>query len=96
MDEMIRILTELKADPEKIAVALLALERLLSRKRRGKRRGRPPSWLSSSDEQVAAAPKRRGNNDPPPHPPNAAAVALPRTRRSKVWAVAGRKPPLTA
>lgn len=48
-----RILAELKAERTQIEEAILSLERLAMG--RGKRRGRPPNWMSD-----AAAPKRRG------------------------------------
>ena len=48
-----RILVELKSEREQIEEAILSLERLA--RGRGKRRGRPPSWLTD-----VSAPKRRG------------------------------------
>jgi len=39
-----KMLTELRAEREQIEEAILSLERLA--RGRGKRRGRPPSWLS--------------------------------------------------
>jgi len=47
-----KILAELKAEREQIEEAIVSLERLA--KGRGKRRGRPPAWMSD------ALPKRRG------------------------------------
>jgi len=50
-----RILVELKAERDQIEMAIISLERLLAG--RGKRRGRPPAWLS---QIKAAGPRRRG------------------------------------
>jgi len=50
-----KILAELKAERAQIEEAILSLERLA--RGRGRRRGRPPAWLSAGEEQ---APKRRG------------------------------------
>ena len=49
-----KILAELQAERAQIEEAILSLEKLA--RGRGKRRGRPPAWLS----EVAEAPKRRG------------------------------------
>jgi hypothetical protein len=49
-----RILSELQAERAQIDEAILSLERLA--RGRGKRRGRPPSWIPTEEE----APKRRG------------------------------------
>ena len=48
-----RILAELKAEREQIEQAILSLEQLAHG--RGRKRGRPPAWMSE-----VAAPKRRG------------------------------------
>jgi hypothetical protein len=48
-----KILTELREERRQIEEAILSLERLAHG--RGKRRGRPPSWMSEID-----VPKRRG------------------------------------
>jgi len=50
-----KILGELKAERDQIEMAILSLERLLAG--RGKRRGRPPAWLS---QIKAVGPRRRG------------------------------------
>jgi len=52
-----KILEELRAEREQVGLAIISLERLGAAQ--GKRRGRPPKWLS---EVTAAAgkPKRRG------------------------------------
>jgi hypothetical protein len=62
--DIAKILTELKAEREQIQEAILSLERLA--RGRGKRRGRPPAWLSEIQ------PKRRGR---PPGSKNKAAAA---------------------
>lgn len=54
--DVTKILAELKAEREQIEEAILSLERLA--RGRGKRRGRPPSWLSEAT--APAEPKRRG------------------------------------
>ncbi len=50
-----KILAELRAEREQIEEAILSLERLA--RGRGRRRGRPPAWMSAAEP---AAPKRRG------------------------------------
>ncbi len=50
-----KILAELRAEREQIEEAILSLERLA--RGRGRRRGRPPAWMSSGEPP---APKRRG------------------------------------
>ncbi len=52
-----KILDELKAEREQVEMAIVSLERLGAAQ--GKRRGRPPKWLSEV-KAAAAAPKRRG------------------------------------
>jgi hypothetical protein len=63
-----KILTELKAERQQIEEAIVSLERLALG--RGRRRGRPPSWISE------VTTKRRGR---PPGSKNKvrAAVAVP-------------------
>jgi hypothetical protein len=70
--DVTKILAELKAEREQIEEAIISLERLA--RGRGKRRGRPPSWLSP-DEQAVATPKRRGR--PPGSKNKVQAVAAP-------------------
>jgi hypothetical protein len=69
--DVTKILAELQAEKVQIEEAILSLEKLA--RGRGKRRGRPPSWLT-----VAEAPRRRGR---PPGSKNkvpaAAAMASP-------------------
>jgi hypothetical protein len=48
-----KILFELRQERQQIEEAIISLERLA--RTRGRRRGRPPAWLSA-----ASAPKRRG------------------------------------
>ena len=65
------MLAELRLEREQIEEAILTLERLA--RGRGRRRGRPPSWLKdataamsivegseSTDGQASSEPKRRG------------------------------------
>lgn len=49
-----KILTELRDERQQIEEAIVSLERLA--RGRGRRRGRPPSWLAD----VTPTPKRRG------------------------------------
>jgi len=51
-----KILAELKAEREQIEEAIVSLERLA--RGRGRRRGRPPAWLTAGAAEEA--PKRRG------------------------------------
>lgn len=63
-----KILAELRAEREQIEEAILSLERLA--RGRGRRRGRPPAWLSGDEPQ---APKRRGR---PPGSKNKQSAAM--------------------
>ena len=60
--DVTKILAELKAEREQIEEAIVSLERLA--RGRGKKRGRPPSWMAAgASPDVEAAepqPKRRG------------------------------------
>jgi hypothetical protein len=60
-----KILAELRQEREQIEEAIMSLERLA--RGRGRRRGRPPAWMSAMN---AAVPKRRGR---PPGSKNKAA-----------------------
>ena len=83
-DHVHDLLRQLQKNPAATNEALVALESLVLQ--RGKRRGRPPVWMTG--------PSRRRRRDLP-HPPNGhgAALALPRDWRTvKVWAVSARKP----
>jgi hypothetical protein len=51
--DVTKILVELKSEREQIEEAIVSLERLA--RGRGRRRGRPPSWMAE-----VTAPKRRG------------------------------------
>jgi exoribonuclease II len=77
-----KMLAELRLEREQIEEAILTLERLA--RGRGRRRGRPPSWLKDAtagtltlDEDgevttISAEPKRRGR--PPSNRPKAHAA----------------------
>ena len=70
--DVTKILAELRAEREQIEEAIMSLERLA--RGRGKRRGRPPAWMSAAAELASAAPpKRRGR--PPGSKNKVAAVA---------------------
>lgn len=57
--DVTKILAELREERRQIEEAIVSLERLAQG--RGRRRGRPPAWMSQAQAQVpAAAPKRRG------------------------------------
>jgi hypothetical protein len=76
--DVTKILAELKAERVQIEEAIISLERLA--RGRGKRRGRPPSWMSSSPEaQVSAEPKRRGRPPGSKNKVHASAVDAPKT-----------------
>lgn len=53
--DVTKILAELRQEREQIEQAILSLEMLA--RGRGRKRGRPPAWMS---QMTAAAPKRRG------------------------------------
>ena len=68
-----KMLADLRQEREQIEEAIRSLERLA--RGRGRRRGRPPAWLSEIEQQL---PKRRGrppgskNKNPGGAPKNAA------------------------
>lgn len=69
--DVTRILAELRAERAQLEEAILSLERLA--RGRGKRRGRPPAWLSPEiSAPVPEAPRRRGR---PPGSKNKNAAA---------------------
>jgi hypothetical protein len=68
-----KILTELRDERQQIEEAILSLERLA--RGRGKRRGRPPSWMS----EVAA--KQRGR---PPGSKNKTSIAAAPSKNTAV------------
>jgi len=72
--DVTKILAELRAEREQIEEAIVSLERLA--RGRGKKRGRPPSWMSSPEIEAAAEPKRRGR---PPGSKNKAPAAATKT-----------------
>ena len=56
-----KILADLRREREQIEEAILTLERLATG--RGRRRGRPPAWMSqlkNAEAKVSGEPKRRG------------------------------------
>ncbi len=56
-----KILGDLRREREQIEEAILTLERLATG--RGRRRGRPPAWMSqlkNAEPKAATEPKRRG------------------------------------
>jgi hypothetical protein len=53
-----KILAELRAERQQLEEAILSLERLA--RGRGKRRGRPPAWLTEIGVASAEPPRRRG------------------------------------
>ena len=63
--DVTKILEELRKEREQIEEAILTLERLVEN--RGRRRGRPPSWLSEA--------RRRGKVPSAPSVPNGKASA---------------------
>ena len=76
--DVTKILAELKDERQQIEEAILSLERLA--RGRGRRRGRPPTWMSEM-----AAPKRRGR---PPGSKNKVATAAAAGAIAKSAAVA--------
>jgi hypothetical protein len=62
-----RIIQDLKAEGEVLAAAIECLERLMETSR-GKRRGRPPAWLSERGEgtQPSNADAPKNDSDRPP------------------------------
>ena len=73
-----KILAELRAEREQIEEAILSLERLA--RGRGRRRGRPPAWMSGSGE--TGAPKRPGR--PPGSKNKQAASVMPSAKGTAV------------
>jgi len=56
--DVTKILAELKTERAQLEEAIVTLERLV-RGQQGKRRGRPPAWLTATAAAVDA-PRRRG------------------------------------
>jgi hypothetical protein len=65
-----KILTELREERRQIEEAIVSLERLAQG--RGKRRGRPPAWMSQASTAAEPIAKRRGR---PPGSKNKVAAA---------------------
>ena len=57
-----KMLTELRQEREQIEQAIIILERLA--RGRGKRRGRPPAWLSATSSPIVATTKKRRGRPP--------------------------------
>ena len=55
--DVTKILAELREERQQLEEAIVSLERLA--RGRGRRRGRPPAWMSGAPS-VEAPPKRRG------------------------------------
>ena len=53
-----KILSELRGEREQIEDAIISLERLA--RGRGKRRGRPPSWMKNANERKRGRPPGSG------------------------------------
>jgi hypothetical protein len=68
--DVTKILAELRQEREQIEQAILSLEMLA--RGRGRKRGRPPAWMSQMGMPPATAPKRRGR---PPGSKNKNAAA---------------------
>lgn len=54
-----KILAELKREKDQLEEAIMSLERLV--RGRGKRRGRPPAWLTEMKERDRPATKGKGS-----------------------------------
>ena len=61
-----KMLIELRMEREQIEEAILTLERLA--RGRGRRRGRPPSWLKEATDAAAAVEGINDGNVPPAEP----------------------------
>jgi len=68
-----KILTELREERRQIEEAIVSLERLAQG--RGRRRGRPPAWMSQTQATAQPIAKRRGR---PPGSKNKVAPAEPK------------------
>lgn len=60
-----KMLAELKLEREQIEEAILTLERLA--RGRGRRRGRPPSWLKDAAAAVSSVAEQEGLSSAPEH-----------------------------
>lgn len=59
--DVLKMLEELKGERQQIEEAILTLERLA--RGRGRRRGRPPAWMSAAKERPRRG-RPPGNNKP--------------------------------
>jgi hypothetical protein len=71
--DVTKILDELRSERTQLEEAILSLERLA--RGRGKRRGRPPSWLTQEGSGTEV-PKRRGRPPGSKNKTTTAAVAV--------------------
>jgi hypothetical protein len=71
--DVTKILSELREERRQIEEAIVSLERLAQG--RGKRRGRPPAWMSQASAPAEPIAKRRGR---PPGSKNKVAPAEPK------------------
>jgi hypothetical protein len=72
--DVTKILAELKEEREQIEEAILSLEQLA--RGRGRRRGRPPLWMSEiTAKRRGRPPGSKNKTSPAPTPPKNAAVA---------------------
>jgi len=58
--DVTKILTELRQEREQIEEAIMSLERLA--RGRGRRRGRPPAWMSELDKKRGRPPGSKNKN----------------------------------
>ena len=77
--DLTEMLAELRSERQQIEQAIQILERLA--RGRGRRRGRPPLWMTNPEAAEPAAPKRRGRppgskNKPPAAPQEEKAAAV--------------------
>lgn len=68
--DVTKILTELRQEREQIEEAIMSLERLAVG--RGRRRGRPPSWMTDLDKKRGRPP---GSKNKPPNLQKAMGIA---------------------
>jgi hypothetical protein len=61
--DVTKILNELRQEREQIDEAILSLERLA--RGRGRRRGRPPAWMSETSVKRRGRPPGSKNKKPP-------------------------------
>lgn len=69
--DILKMLSELRSERSQIEEAILTLERLASGK--GKRRGRPPKWMSQAQHGEPAQASEKGTVSPRPRKRRAAA-----------------------